>query len=81
MEVSCCHSAEVWKESGSGDFRQRIGEILQELCRHKGRYKGADIEEGHVMPDHIYMVLSVPPKYSIAMIIRYLKSKSAIRIH
>ena len=39
------------------------------------------MEEGHAMPDHIHMLLSVPPKYSIAMTIGYLKSKSAIRIH
>ena len=60
-----------------GNLRQRIGEILRELCR----YKGVDMEEGHAMPDHIHMLLSVPPKYSIAMTIGYLKSKSAIRIH
>ena len=60
-----------------GNVRQRIGEILRELCR----YKGVDMEEGHAMPDHIHMLLSVPPKYSIAMTIGYLKSKSAIRIH
>jgi putative transposase len=37
--------------------------------------------EGKAMPDHIHMLLSVPPKYSIAMTMGYLKGKSAIRIH
>jgi putative transposase len=37
--------------------------------------------EGHLMPDHIHMCLSVPPKFSIAFIIGFLKGKSAIRIH
>jgi putative transposase len=37
--------------------------------------------EGNALSDHIHMLLSVPPKYSIAMTIGYLKSKSAIRIH
>ena len=60
-----------------GELRRRIGEILRELCRHKG----VDLEEGNALPDHIHMLLSVPPKYSIAMTIGYLKSKSAIRIH
>ena len=60
-----------------GKIRRRIGEILRDLCR----YKGLELEEGKAMPDHIHMLLSVPPKYSVAMTIGYLKSKSAIRIH
>jgi len=56
-----------------GKMRKRIGEILRELCR----YKGIEILEAHAVVDHI----SVPPKYSIAMTIGYLKGKSAIRIH
>ena len=60
-----------------GQLRRRIGEILRELCRHKG----VELEEGNALPDHIHMLLSVPPKYSIALTIGYLKSKSAIRIH
>ena len=60
-----------------GKLRKRIGEILRELCR----YKGIEIVEAHAMVDHIHMCISVPPKYSIAMTIGYLKGKSAIRIH
>ena len=60
-----------------GKRRKRIGEILRELCRHKG----VEILEGHAMIDHIHLCLSVPPKYSVSMIIGYLKGKSAIRIH
>ena len=60
-----------------GKIRERIGGILRELCRRKG----VAMEEGHAMPDHIHMLLSVPPKYSVAMTIGYLKSKSAIRVH
>lgn len=37
--------------------------------------------EGHAMPDHIHLLLSAPPKYSIAMVVGYLKGKSAIHIH
>ncbi|MBW2139046.1 MAG: IS200/IS605 family transposase, partial [Deltaproteobacteria bacterium] len=54
-----------------------MGVILRELCRHKG----VELVQGNALPDHIHMLLSVPPKYSIAMTIGYLKSKSAIRIH
>ena len=60
-----------------GKMKKRVGEILRELCR----YKGIELLEGHAMPDHIHMCISVPPKYSIAMVIGYLKGKSAIRIH
>ena len=60
-----------------GKLRVRIGKLLRELCRQKG----IELVEGNSTPDHIHMVLSVPPKYSIAMTIGYLKGKSAIRIH
>jgi putative transposase len=40
-----------------------------------------ELEEGKLMPDHIHMLLSVPPKYSFAMTMGYLKGKSAVRIH
>ena len=57
--------------------RRRVGEILRDLCRQKG----VQLEEGKAMPDHIHMLLSVPPKYSFAMTMGYLKGKSAIRVH
>jgi putative transposase len=60
-----------------GKFLQKVGAILKELCSQKG----VDVLEGHLMPDHIHMCLSVPPKFSIAFIIGFLKGKSAIRIH
>ncbi len=60
-----------------GKLRGKIGEILRELCRQKG----VMLLEGHCMPDHIHMCLSVPPKHSIAFVIGFLKGKSAIRIH
>ena len=58
-------------------LRRRIGEIIRDLCRQKG----VVLLEGNAAPDHIHMLLSVPPKFSIAMTIGYLKGKSAIRIH
>jgi putative transposase len=60
-----------------GKVRRRIGEILRDLCRQKG----VGLVEGKAMSDHIHMLVSVPPKYSIAMTIGYLKGKSAVRIH
>lgn len=60
-----------------GQVRKEIGGIIRELCRQKE----IELVEGHAMPDHIHMLLSVPPKYSIAMTVGFLKGKSAIRIH
>ena len=60
-----------------GKVRRRIGEIFQELCR----YRNIELLEGHAMPDHVHMCLSVPPKYSISMTIGYIKGKSAIKIN
>ena len=60
-----------------GQLRAKIGAILRELCRQKG----VGLLEGHSMPDHIHLCLSIPPKYSVAHTIGFLKGKSAVRIH
>ena len=60
-----------------GGRREQVGEIMRQLCRQRG----VELLEGHAMPDHLHMLLSVPPKYSIAHTIGYLKGKSAVRIH
>ena len=60
-----------------GKFRERVGQIIKDLCRQRG----VEFIEGHLMPDHIHMCLSVPPKFSIAFVIGFLKGKSAVRIH
>jgi len=60
-----------------GKLRHKIGRILRELSTQKG----IELVEGNAQLDHIHMLLSVPPKYSIAMTVGYLKGKSAIRIH
>ena len=60
-----------------GRFRKRVGEVVRELCRQRG----IEVVEGHLMPDHIHMCLSIPPKYSVAFVIGFIKGKSAVRIH
>ena len=59
-----------------GRLRRRIGLILRELCRQRG----LELWEGHAMPDHVHLCLSIPPKYSVAYTIGFLKGKSAVRI-
>lgn len=58
-----------------GSTRRKVGEILRDLCRQKE----IELVEGKAMPDHVHMLLSVPPKYSVAMTMGYLKGKSASR--
>ena len=60
-----------------GRTRQQMGQILRQFCRQKG----VEIMEGHAMPDHIHLVLRIPPKFSVALVVGYLKGKSAIQIH
>lgn len=60
-----------------GEKRHQIGEIIRELCRERG----IELLEGHAMPDHIHMVLSIPPKYSVANTMGFMKGKSAVRVH
>ena len=64
------------KKAIYGKLRRKLGMILQELCRQKG----VELEEGKAMPDHIHMLLSVPPKYSIASVMGKLKSQSASKL-
>ena len=60
-----------------GSLRRQIGGILRELCQQQG----VEIVEGHAMADHIHLCLSIPPKFSVADTVKFLKGKSAIRIH
>ena len=57
-------------------LKMDIRDILKQLCS----YKGVEIIEGHIMPDHIHMLVSIPPKYSISSFMGYLKGKSALMI-
>ena len=57
-------------------LREDIGEILRTLCR----YKGVEIIEGHLMSDHVHMLVMIPPKISISAFMGYLKGKSALMI-
>ena len=60
-----------------GRLRRQIGTILRDLCRQRG----VELLEGHAMPDHIHLCLSIPPKYSVAFVVGFLKGKSAVQIH
>ncbi len=59
-----------------GELRQHIGSVFRKLAEQKE----SRVEEGHLMPDHVHMLLSIPPKYAVAQIVGYIKGKSAIHI-
>lgn len=51
---------------------------LQEIIRTLCKYKGVEIIEGHMMPDHVHLLVSIPPKTSVSSFMGYLKGKSAL---
>lgn len=57
-------------------LREDIGEILSTLCR----YKGVEIIKGHLMSDHVHMLVMIPPKLSVSSFMGYLKGKSVLMI-
>ena len=59
-----------------GQLRDHLGELLRKLATQKE----SRIEEGHLMPDHVHMMISIPPKYAVSQVIGYVKGKSAIHL-
>ena len=59
-----------------GQLRQELGQVLRELARQKQ----IEIVEGHLLPDHVHILISIPPKHSVAQVVGYIKGKSAIWI-
>ena len=59
----------------------QYSESLQEIIRTLCKYKGVEILEGHMMPDHVHLVLSIPPKISVSSFMGYLKGKSTTMIY
>jgi putative transposase len=79
--VRDCKYHVVWipkyrKKAVYGELRRELGEIFRELAKQKE----IKIEEGHLLPDHMHMMLSIPPKYSVAQVVGFIKGKSAIHI-
>ena len=64
------------KKTLYGQIRRELGPVFRELARQKE----CEILEGHLMPDHVHMLISIPPKYSVGQVMGYIKGKSAIHI-
>ena len=59
-----------------GQLKQHLGPVFRQLAEQRE----SRIEEGHLMPDHVHMLLSVPPKYAVSQVVGYIKGKSAIHL-
>jgi REP-associated tyrosine transposase len=59
-----------------GELRKHLGEVFRKLALQRE----SRVEEGHLMPDHVHMMLSIPPKYSVSQVVGYIKGKSAIHL-
>jgi putative transposase len=57
-------------------LRQPLGEVLRRLAAQKE----SRIEEGHLMSDHVHMMIAIPPKYAVSQVVGYIKGKSAIHL-
>jgi len=64
------------RKSLFGEIRKHMGELFHELARQRE----SKIEEGHLMPDHVHILISIPPKYSVSQVMGFIKGKSAIHI-
>jgi putative transposase len=55
------------------ELRRHLGEVFRRLAEQKE----SQIEEGHLRPDHVHMMIAIPPKYAVSHVIGYIKGKSA----
>ena len=58
------------------ELRRHLGEVFHKLAAQKE----SKIEERHLMPDHVHMMISIPPKYAVSQVIGFIKGKSAIHL-
>ena len=76
LQVSHCVCTQIPRKVFYEEKRLEIREILRTLCR----WKGVELIEGEICPDHIHMLVSIPPKMSVAGFMGYLKGKSSLMI-
>ena len=58
------------------ELRKHLGEVFRKLATQKE----SKIEEGHLLRDHVHMMIAIPPKYAVSQVIGYIKGKSAIHL-
>ncbi len=70
-------AAKYRRQAFYGEKKREIGRILRQLCE----WKGVEIHEAELCPDHIHMLVSIPPKVSVSSFMGYLKGKSSVLIY
>ena len=76
VQVSHCIIPKYRKRRLYGVVRKHLGEVFHRLAKQKECW----IEEGHIMPDHVHMLINVPPKLAVSSVVGYIKGKSAIHV-
>ena len=74
VNITLCSPLSIDEKSFIINIEVVLGEIFHRLCS----YKGVEIIEGHLMPDHVHMLVSIPPRISVSSFMGYLKGKSAL---
>ena len=65
-----------WRKALYRELRRYLREVFRRLAEQKE----SRIEEGHLMPDHVHMMIAIPPKYAMSQVMGYIKGKSAIQL-
>jgi putative transposase len=71
---------DVYSEMRRKTLYTQLRPHLGEVMKHLAEQKESRIEEGHLMPDHVHILISIPPKYSVSQVIGFIKGKSAIHL-
>jgi REP element-mobilizing transposase RayT len=76
VQISCCVHSQVQQKDPVWELRPHLGEVFRKLALQKE----SRVEEGHLMPDHVHMMISIPPKYAVSQVVGFIKVKSAIHL-
>ena len=76
MQISYCVDTEMSEKMLYGQLRQNLAEVLHSLAWQKE----SRVLEGHLQPNHVHMLISIPPKYAVSQVVGSMKGKSAIHI-
>ena len=76
LQISCGFHSEMSAQDVYQELRRHLGEVFRRLALQRE----SKVEEGHLMPDHVHILLSIPPKYAVSQVVGYIKGKSAIHL-
>ena len=76
LQIPCRFDPEVQEEDDLVELRKHLGEVFHTLAAQKE----SKIIEGHMMIDHVHMMISIPPKYAVSQVVGFIKGKSAIHL-